>query len=174
MQDVLQRARAVRLLVLDVDGVLTDGRLNFGEGGEQFKSFHALDGHGIKMLIESGVKVAILSGRRSGAVERRAADLGIVEIVQGAEDKRAGLEAMLARIGLTAAECAFMGDDLPDLPAMSRCTLAATVPGSPDTVKARSHYVTQRGGGDGAVRELCELIMRAQGTLEAALARYLA
>ena len=174
MQDVLQRASAIRLLVLDVDGVLTDGRLNFGEAGEVFKSFHTLDGHGIKMLIESGVKVAILSGRRSGAVERRAADLGIAEVVQGADDKRAGLEAMLKRMGLAAGQCAFMGDDLPDLPAMTLCALAATVPGSPDAVKARSHYVTQRGGGDGAVRELCELIMRAQGTLDAALARFLA
>ncbi len=173
MQDVLQRARAVRLLVLDVDGVLTDGRLDFGAEGELSKSFHTLDGHGIKMLMESGVKVAILSGRRSPAVDRRAADLGVTEVVQGAQDKRAELEAMLARLGLTAAQCAFMGDDLPDLPAMARCTLAATVPGSPDAVKARSHYVTQRGGGAGAVRELCEVIMRAQGTLEAAVARYL-
>jgi 3-deoxy-D-manno-octulosonate 8-phosphate phosphatase (KDO 8-P phosphatase) len=173
MQDVLQRARAVRLLVLDVDGVLTDGRLHFGDGGEMFKSFHAMDGHGIKMLMESGIGVAILSGRRSGAVERRAADLGIVEVVQGAGDKGAELAALLARLGVAAEHCAFMGDDLPDLPAMARCVLAATVPGSPDAVKARSHYVTQRGGGDGAVRELCELIMRAQGTIEAALARYL-
>jgi 3-deoxy-D-manno-octulosonate 8-phosphate phosphatase (KDO 8-P phosphatase) len=174
MQDVLQRASAVRLLVLDADGVLTDGRLHFGADGEAFKSFHTLDGHGVKMLIESGVVVAILSGRRSKAVERRAADLGIGEVVQGVQDKRAELEAMLARLGLTASQCAFMGDDLPDLPAMTRCALAATVPGAPDAVKARSHYVTQRGGGDGAVRELCELIMRAQGTLEAALARYFA
>jgi 3-deoxy-D-manno-octulosonate 8-phosphate phosphatase (KDO 8-P phosphatase) len=174
MQEVLQRARAVRLLVLDVDGVLTDGRLNFGEQGEVFKSFHTLDGHGIRMLMESGVQVAILSGRRSGAVERRAADLGIAEVVQGAGDKAEALAGLLARLGLAAGDCAFMGDDLPDLPAMTRCTLAATVPGSPDAVKARSHYVTQRGGGDGAVRELCELIMRAQGTLEGALARYLA
>jgi 3-deoxy-D-manno-octulosonate 8-phosphate phosphatase (KDO 8-P phosphatase) len=173
MQDVLQRASAVRLLVLDVDGILTDGRLHFGAEGEAFKSFHTLDGHGIKMLMESGVKVAILSGRRSGAVERRAADLGIAEVRQGVQDKRAELAALLARLGLGGEQCAFMGDDLPDLPAMARCALAATVPDSPDAVKARSHYVTQRGGGDGAVRELCELIMRAQGTLEAAVARYL-
>jgi len=173
MQEVLQRARAVRLLVLDVDGVLTDGRLNFGAEGEIFKSFHTLDGHGIKMLMESGVKVAILSGRRSGAVERRAADLGIAEVLQGVQDKRAELASLLSRAGLSGEQCAFMGDDLPDLAAMAHCALAATVPASPDAVKARSHYVTQRGGGDGAVRELCELIMRAQGTLEAAVARYL-
>jgi len=171
--DVLARARAVRLLILDVDGVLTDGSLYFTARGEEMKRFDVRDGHGVRMLIEAGVDVAIVSGRSSEAVVRRAEGLGISEVLQGIDDKLAAVQALLARRGLRLEDCAAAGDDLPDLPVLRRAALAVTVPDAPAPVRAAAHYVTERAGGRGAVREVCEFILDAQGRLDAALARYL-
>ena len=168
-----QRAAAVRLLVLDVDGVLNDGTLYFSDAGEQLKAFHIQDGLGIKLLRASGVQVAIVTGRRSAALEQRARELGVERLFQGAEDKLAAFSSLLAAHGLEPEQVACMGDDLPDLPLLTRCGLAVTVPEAPDAIRSRAHYVTRRGGGRGAVREVCELLMQAQGTLARALEDYL-
>jgi 3-deoxy-D-manno-octulosonate 8-phosphate phosphatase (KDO 8-P phosphatase) len=172
--DALERARRVRLMVFDVDGVMTDGRLWYGPEGETLKQFHSHDGHGVKLLAAGGVASAILSGRSSAAVERRAAELGIAHVLQGIEDKRAAWQALIARLGLPAEATGYVGDDVVDLPVLSRCGFACATREAPLTVRARVHYVCEAPAGGGAVRELCELLLRAQGTLEAALARYLA
>jgi 3-deoxy-D-manno-octulosonate 8-phosphate phosphatase (KDO 8-P phosphatase) len=173
MDENASRAARVRLLMLDVDGVLTDGRLYFGASGEELKVFHSRDGHGLKMLRESGVELAIVTGRSSRAVERRAAELGIARLYQGVEDKRAVLEELLAELGLEPAAAACMGDDVVDLPVMRRCGLALTVPDAPEIVRQHAHYVTRHAAGAGAVREACEFIMSAQGSLQKRLAGYL-
>lgn len=169
---ILARARAVKVLIFDVDGVLTDGSLFYGDDGQEYKAFNSRDGHGIKMLRDSGVETAILTGRSSQVVLHRARNLGITRIVQGAHDKLAAFQAMLAETGLAAGQVAYMGDDLVDLPVLRRCGLACTVPDAPAEVRARAHYVAQAGAGRGAAREVCELIMRAQGTWDAQLALY--
>jgi 3-deoxy-D-manno-octulosonate 8-phosphate phosphatase (KDO 8-P phosphatase) len=173
MNDLLQRARAVKLAVFDVDGVLTDGRLYFLEDGSEFKTFNTLDGHGIKMLINSGVRTAIISGRKTPVVERRANNLGIQHLFQGREDKLIVLDGLLAELGLSYEQVAYLGDDLPDLPVMRRVGLGMAVANADSFVRQHAHGVTQSRGGDGAAREFCELIMRAQGTLDAAQAAYL-
>jgi len=173
MEDSVARARRIRLLILDVDGVLTDGRLQFTNAGEEIKTFHVRDGHGIKLLAASGVVIAIITGRRSAATERRAAELGIQHLYQGVEDKGQALDRLLDDLGLPAAEAAYMGDDVVDLPAMRRCGLALTVPDAPPLVKRHAHRVTRAAAGAGAVREACEFIMSAQGNLDAQLAVYL-
>jgi len=171
-EDLVQRIRAIRLLIFDVDGVLTDGSLFYGDDGQEYKSFNSRDGHGIKMLRDSGVEAAILTGRTSKVVMHRARNLGISRIVQGSHDKLASYEAMLADMGLKPEQTAFMGDDVVDLPPLRRCGLACTVPNAPDEVKARVHYVTRAAPGHGAAREVCELIMRGQGTWAEQLAKY--
>lgn len=165
MSDITARARAVRLAIFDVDGVLTDGTLWIGPEGETFKAFNILDGHGLKMLQSAGVATAILSGRDSLAVTRRARELSIGHVVQGADDKLAAFDQLLAKAGVVAEECAFVGDDLPDLPVMKRCGFAVAVSNAVEDVKAASHYVTKAAGGRGAVREFCELVLRARGQL---------
>ena len=170
---LLQRAKAVRLAIFDVDGVLTDGRLYFLADGSEFKTFNTLDGHGIKMLIASGVQTAIISGRSSPVVERRAANLGIQHLIQGREDKLVVLEQLLGELGLGYEEVAYLGDDLPDLPVIRRVGLGMAVASADGFVRQHAHGVTAARGGEGAAREFCELIMRAQGTLEAAQAAYL-
>jgi len=161
--DLAERARRVRLAIFDVDGVLTDGTVFMGPEGEAFKAFNILDGHGVKMLQAGGVDTAIISGRESKAVTRRAQELGIVHVFQGERDKLARFEALCAEVGLAPEACAFVGDDLPDLPVMERCGLAVAVANAVDPVKAKAHYVTRAGGGRGAVREFCELVLSAQG-----------
>ena len=163
--DLEARARAVRLAIFDVDGVMTDGTIYLGAQGEAFKAFNILDGHGVKMLQSAGVAIAIISGRSSEAVARRAAELSITHVVQGAADKVAAFESLTARLGMAPRDCAFMGDDLPDLPVMQRCGLAVAVANAVDAVKSAAHYVTRASGGRGAVREFCELVLRAQGQL---------
>jgi 3-deoxy-D-manno-octulosonate 8-phosphate phosphatase (KDO 8-P phosphatase) len=171
-EEVLDRARAVKLLVFDVDGVLTDGSLFYGDDGQEYKAFNSRDGHGIKMLRDAGVEAAILTGRSSKVVLHRARNLGISRIIQGAHDKLVSYQAMLAEIGLKPEEIAYMGDDLVDLPVMRRCGLACTVPDAPEAVKARAHYIAKAGAGRGAAREVCELIMQAQGSWQTQLANY--
>lgn len=161
---LLQRAKAVRLAIFDVDGVLTDGRLYFLADGSEFKTFNTLDGHGIKMLIASGVQTAIISGRSSPVVERRAANLGIQHLIQGREDKLVVLEQLLGELGLGYEEVAYLGDDLPDLPVIRRVGLGMAVASADAFVRQHAHGITSAAGGAGAAREFCELIMRAQGT----------
>jgi 3-deoxy-D-manno-octulosonate 8-phosphate phosphatase (KDO 8-P phosphatase) len=171
--DVASQARRVRLAGFDVDGVLTDGRLYYTDSGEELKAFHVQDGHGIKMLQESGVEIAIITSRTSKLLEHRARNLGIAHLYQGAQDKRVTMEGLLTRLGLDWTAASYMGDDVLDLPLLRRCGLAATVPESPVLVREHAHYVTRALGGRGAVREFAEMVMHAQGTLERALARYL-
>jgi 3-deoxy-D-manno-octulosonate 8-phosphate phosphatase (KDO 8-P phosphatase) len=175
MNEQLQaRAAGIQLLVLDVDGVLTDGKLYFGRDGEELKTFNTLDGHGIKLLAASGVKVAIITGRESELVARRAANLGITRIKQGREDKFAALQELLSQEPYPLSAIACMGDDYPDLTIMQRVGLALAPPNACAEVLSRAHWVSTRAGGEGAVREACDLIMRAQGTYLSALAPYLA
>lgn len=171
--ELLQRARAVKLAIFDVDGVLTDGRLYFLPDGSEFKTFNTLDGHGIKMLIASGVQTAIISGRKTPVVERRAQNLGIQHLFQGREDKLVVLDGLLAELGLSYEQVAYLGDDLPDLPVIRRAGLGMAVASADGFVRQHAHGVTQARGGEGAAREFCELILRAQGNLDAAQAAYL-
>ncbi|OMH30361.1 HAD family hydrolase [Motiliproteus sp. MSK22-1] len=173
MQNLDALLKPIRLLILDVDGVLTDGRLYFGPDGEALKTFNTLDGHGIKMLQSTGVEVAIITGRNNPAVARRTSDLGIKHLYSGREDKRAALDELWAASGYSSAESAFMGDDWPDLLAMSAVSFAATVPNACVDVLERSHWISKKKGGEGAVRELCELIMKAQDTFDTALMPYI-
>ncbi|HTF85610.1 MAG TPA: HAD family hydrolase [Cellvibrio sp.] len=170
--DLLERARRIKLLILDVDGVLTDGKLYFSNTGDELKTFCTLDGHGIKLLQGSGVKVAIITGRTSALVAKRAKDLGIELLIQGREDKWVALQENLDN-SISLEEIAFMGDDWPDLSVMSRVGLALTVPNAHISVLDRAHWQSKFHGGQGAVREACDLIMQAQGTFDAALAHYL-
>jgi 3-deoxy-D-manno-octulosonate 8-phosphate phosphatase (KDO 8-P phosphatase) len=172
LEHIEQRARAVRMLVFDVDGVLTDGSLFYDNQGQEYKAFNSRDGHGIKMLRASGVETGIITGRTSQIVLHRARNLGIAHIHQGAEDKLEALGNLLREAGLTAAQIAYMGDDVVDLPVLNRCGLAITVPDAPDEVKARCHVITRAAAGRGAAREACELIMRAQGTWAGQIALY--
>jgi 3-deoxy-D-manno-octulosonate 8-phosphate phosphatase (KDO 8-P phosphatase) len=172
--DALARASRVRLMIFDVDGILTDGSLHYGPDGESIKTFNVLDGHGIKLLQQSGVATAIISARQSALVARRAADLGIAHLFQGVHDKRLAFEQLLALTGIDAQACGFAGDDVIDLPILLRVGFAASVPNAHPEVKQRAHYLTQAPGGRGAVRELSDFILRAQGNYEAALAPYLA
>ncbi len=171
--DFVSRAKAIRLLLLDVDGVLTDGGLTIHGDGAESKTFYVRDGHGIKLLQRAGIEVGILSGRRSAPTDRRAAELGIVLVEQGAQDKLAVLEAILAARGLSAAEVAFLGDDLVDLPVMRRVGLSMTVADAVDDLAPFVQYVTHAVGGRGAVREAAEALLKARGQWEDVLARYL-
>jgi 3-deoxy-D-manno-octulosonate 8-phosphate phosphatase (KDO 8-P phosphatase) len=157
------RARKIRLLLLDVDGVLTDGRLVYGPAGEETKVFHARDGHAIVLARAAGIEVAVVSGRKSAAVTRRLEDLGVVEVHQGVPDKAALLAELCGRRGLGSTEVAFMGDDLPDLPLLRRVGLAlAPADGVPE-VRRVAHWTARRPGGAGAVREAVEWLLRARG-----------
>ncbi len=172
--EVSARAARVRLMIFDVDGILTDGSLYFGPEGEIIKNFNVLDGHGIKLLQQSGVSVAIISARQSPIVSRRAEDLGITQVCQGVHDKRLAFEQLLSENALSASACGFIGDDIVDLPILMRVGFAASVPNGHPEVRARVHYLTQTRGGHGAAREICDFILRAQGNYEAALGPYLA
>jgi 3-deoxy-D-manno-octulosonate 8-phosphate phosphatase (KDO 8-P phosphatase) len=173
-EDVLTRARAVRLMIFDVDGVLTDGTLLYGPAGEELKRFHAHDGHGIRMLSASGVKCALLSGRRSAAVALRASELGIADVLQGFEHKWDAYRDLAQRHRLPLEHTGYMGDELVDLPVLTRCGFAAAPHEAPEAVRARVHYVAAASAGRGAAREVCELVMRAQSSYEKILGTYLA
>jgi len=153
------RARGIALAIFDVDGVMTDGRIYLGESGEEMKAFNVLDGHGIKMLRESGIEVAILSGRRARCVERRAGELGIKHVIQGAGEKLPVFHALLETLRLKPDQAFYMGDDLVDLPVLMACGLSFTVPDAPAEVRRSVHQVTRRRGGEGAVRDACETLM---------------
>ena len=170
---LIARARRIKLVAFDVDGIMTDGTLFLADDGQEYKGFNSLDGHGLKMLKSSGVELAIITGRKSRVVEHRAKNLGIDIVHQGAHDKLTVYQALCRELNLDCEATAYMGDDVVDLPVMRRAGLAITVPAAPDLVKAHSHYTTAREAGRGAVREACEFLMRAQGTLDAVLAPYL-
>jgi 3-deoxy-D-manno-octulosonate 8-phosphate phosphatase (KDO 8-P phosphatase) len=161
-------------MIFDVDGVLTDGTLLYGPSGEELKAFSAHDGHGLKMLAASGVACALLSGRRSAAVALRARELGITEVHQGIEDKLEVFQQLSKQMQLSVEQCGFMGDELVDLPVLTRCGFACAPHEAPEAVRSRVHYVATAPAGRGAAREVCELVMRAQGKLERALQAYLA
>ncbi|WP_373795429.1 KdsC family phosphatase [Neisseria dentiae] len=166
------RAAAVKLLIMDVDGVLTDGRIFIRDNGEEIKSFHTLDGHGLKMLQATGVQTAIITGRDAPSVGVRVRQLGIGHYYKGIHDKRTAYAQLRAEAGVEEHECAFIGDDVVDLPVMVRCGLPVAVPEAHWFTLQHAAYVTQKSAGNGAVRELCDLIMQAKGTLEAALQEY--
>lgn len=167
------RLQNIKLLVLDVDGVMTDGGLTIGDDGQEYKTFHAHDGLGMKLLKASGVELAIITGRTSNVVKKRAESTGVAHFYQGAEDKLVAFNELMKASSLQPNQCAFMGDDVVDLPPMLKCGLAIAVPDSPALVIKNSHYVTKKSGGRGAVREICELIMQAQGTFDGQMAQFL-
>jgi 3-deoxy-D-manno-octulosonate 8-phosphate phosphatase (KDO 8-P phosphatase) len=170
--DPTELARHIRLVLFDVDGVLTDGSLFLGDGGEQYKAFNSKDGHGMRMLADSGVKVGVLTGRTSEVVAHRMHDLGIDLVVQGRRDKLDALGGLLEQAGVSAEATAFVGDDVVDLPVMRSVRLAIAVADAHPVVQQHAHWVTTLPGGRGAAREVCEFIMRAQGNLDRMLAPY--
>ncbi len=174
MQDILQRAAQVRLVIFDVDGVLTDGSLFFGDDGQEYKAFHSRDGHGMKMLQETGVEIGIITARTSQVVEYRMNNLGIRHVYQGKLDKLPAYDELVAKLGLAPQQVAYVGDDVIDLPVMRRSGLAVAVQDAHPLVKQHAHWISEHGGGRGAARDVCEFIMRAQGTLERQLQKYLA
>jgi len=168
-----KRAKGICLLILDVDGVLTDGRIAYDGAGREIKFFHVRDGQGIRLLQSAGVEVGILSGRESLAVRTRAKELGITLLRQGVRDKAQALEEIIYRKNYKPDQICFVGDDLVDLPVFARVGLAVAAADSVEEVKASAHYVTDHPGGKGAVREVCDLILKAQGKWEAVTQKYL-
>ena len=167
-----QRLARLKLMAFDVDGVLTDGRIYYTDNGAEMKAFHTLDGLGIKMLSDAGLKIGLITARRSAVVERRARDLGVHFCFQGASAKHVVFGEMLDELKLAPEQAGYVGDDLVDLPVLVRAGFAATVPTAPAGVKTRCHYVTSAHGGHGAAREVCEMILRAQGVYDKLLAEY--
>ncbi|MEW6658070.1 MAG: HAD family hydrolase [Thermodesulfobacteriota bacterium] len=171
--ELKERAKNIRLLILDVDGVLTDGRLYFDAKGEALKVFHVRDGHGIKMLQKAGIEVAFLSGRRSDAAYHRAKELEVKRFYEGSRDKVTVLEEIMGAMKIEAATVAAVGDELVDLPLFNRVGLAVAVADAAPEVKAAAHWVTNLPGGKGAVREVCDLLLKAQGKWEGMVSRWL-
>lgn len=162
---VRERAARVQLMVFDVDGVMTDGTLWYGDNGETVKRFHALDGQGVRLLGAGGIAVALITARDGAFVTRRAADLGVADVQQSVHDKLSALTALAHKRGITLDNVGFMGDDLNDLPALRQAGFAVTVPAAPAYVAQATHWVTEKAGGSGAVRECCDVILSAQGRL---------
>lgn len=173
MQEIIEKARNLKLLILDVDGVLTDGRLFFDDQGKEYKCFHARDGHGIKLLRQSGVEVAAISGRRSNSVAIRMKNLGVEYVYQGHEDKVAAFNEIIQALSIKPEQVAHVGDDLIDLPIMTRVGLSIAVSDANFAVKEYADWCTETPGGLGAVREICDFIMQSQGTFEAVLQSYM-
>jgi len=173
MQDILAKAAQIKLIIFDVDGVLTDGSLFIGDDGEEYKAFHSRDGHGMKMLHATGVEIGIITGRTSNVVRHRMASLGIQHVYQGQLEKLPAFEELIAKLGVAPQQVAYVGDDVVDLPILTRVGLAVAVADAHPLVKRHSHWTTPNGGGRGAARDVCELIMEAQGTLEATMQHYL-
>lgn len=165
---------SVRAVICDVDGVLTDGGIEIADDGLETKRFHVWDGTGIKYLLRSGIQVAFLTGRTSRAVEHRARELGVAHVRQGAKDKLPAYQELLAALGVSDAETCYIGDDLMDLPPMRRAGYAVAVGDARDEVRAAAHYVTHAPGGRGAVRELAERLLKAQGKWADIMRRYTA
>ncbi len=173
MQPILEKAKRLKLLILDVDGVLTDGKLFFDNEGNEYKAFHARDGHGIKLLRQTGVEVAVISGRKSNSVALRMKNLGIEHVYQGHENKIAAFHEIIEKMAILPEQAAHVGDDLLDLPVMIRVGLAIAVNDANFAVKQRADWCTALPGGCGAVREVCDLIMQAQGRFDEVVNAYL-
>ncbi|HEY0720381.1 MAG TPA: 3-deoxy-manno-octulosonate-8-phosphatase KdsC [Gammaproteobacteria bacterium] len=173
MQDILAKAAQIKLIIFDVDGVLTDGSLFIGDDGEEYKAFHSRDGHGMKMLHATGVEIGIITGRTSNVVRHRMQGLGIHHVYQGQLEKLPAFQELTAKLGIDPQQVAYVGDDVVDLPILTRVGLAVAVADAHPLVKRHAHWTTPHGGGRGAARDVCELIMEAQGTLDSTLQHYL-
>jgi 3-deoxy-D-manno-octulosonate 8-phosphate phosphatase (KDO 8-P phosphatase) len=173
MTDPRARARAIEVVVFDVDGVLTDGSLFLGDDGQEYKAFHSRDGHGLVLLRNAGFTLAVITGRQSEVVRIRMDSLGIRHVYQGRRDKLPAYEALKTKLGSTDERMAYVGDDVVDLPVMRRAGLAIAVADAHPLVLAHAHWRTQAGGGKGAAREVCEFILDAQGKLDAIHRQYL-
>lgn len=173
MEAFIEKAKKIRLLIFDVDGVLTSGALTYGKDGEALKKFHVHDGQGIKSLQSTGIEVAIITMRQSDIVKKRAEDLGIQHLYQGQHDKLIAYEDLKQKLNLIDEQIAYVGDDLPDLPIFRRAGLAITVSNAPKIMHQYAYWVTKAKGGKGAAREICDLIMEAQDTFNTAIEKYL-
>ncbi|MCG8428659.1 MAG: 3-deoxy-manno-octulosonate-8-phosphatase KdsC [Chromatiales bacterium] len=173
MQDIMDRAAQIKLIIFDVDGVLTDGSLYLGDDGQEYKAFNSKDGHGMKMLQETGVTIGIITGRSSQVVATRMDSLGIEHVYQGQHDKVPAYLELLEKLDLQPEQVAYVGDDIVDLPIMNRVGLGIAVQDAHKKVKQHAHWQTEADGGRGAAREVCELLMEAQGNLETMYAKYL-
>lgn len=172
MQDILAKAKEIKLVIFDVDGVLTDGSLIIGDDGQEYKAFNSRDGHGMRLLQYTGVEIAVITGRTSKVVEHRMNNLGITHVFQGQQVKLPAYEQLIAQLKLTPEQCAYVGDDWVDLAIMSRVGLAIAVQDAAPLVKKHAHWITPSNGGKGAAREVCELIMEGQGSLEDQIERH--
>lgn len=172
MQDILEKAKKIKLVVFDVDGVLTNGQIIIGDDGEEYKAFHSRDGHGMKLLQFTGVEIAIITGRTSRTVEHRMQSLGIKYVYQGQRVKLPAFQQLIKELKLSPEECAYVGDDWVDLSIMSRVGLAIAVQDADPVVKKHAHFITTSNGGHGAAREVCELIMEGQGNLQDQIERH--
>ena len=161
MSGGLERLAELRLVAFDVDGVFTDGRIYFADDGTETKAFHTQDGYGVRRLIESGIEVAVISGRKSGAVEKRMAELGVTHVVLGCKDKVAAMDELAAALGIEVRDCAYVGDDIPDLALLEHVGFSVAVANAIQSVQERCDYITRRTGGAGAVREVCDLVVSA-------------
>jgi 3-deoxy-D-manno-octulosonate 8-phosphate phosphatase (KDO 8-P phosphatase) len=171
-EELKRKAERIDVLVLDVDGVLTDGRIIIDDRGRESKHFNVRDGHGIKLILKTGIEVVFLTGRKSRVVAHRAQDLGIREVYQGARDKVMIFEGMLLKKNMKADRVAYMGDDVVDIPLFRKAGLSIAVADACEEAKQAAHYVTEKEGGKGAVREVCEMILRAQGKWDEIAKRY--
>lgn len=172
MQDILSRAKQIKLMIFDVDGVLTDGSIIMGDNGEEYKAFHSRDGHGMRLLQYTGVEIAIITGRTSNVVEHRMANLGVKYVFQGQKVKLPAFEELIKQLKLKPEQCAYVGDDWVDIAIMKRVGLSIAVQDADDLVKQHAHWVTPAKGGKGAARQVCELIMEGQGTLQDQIERH--
>ena len=173
MNDILEKASKVKLVIFDVDGVLTDGSLFLGDDGQEYKAFHSKDGHGMVMLQQSGIAIAIITGRTSNVVEKRMQSLGIKHVFQGQKHKLPAYQEIKQQLQLADEEIAYVGDDVVDLPVMTRVGLAVAVQDAHALTKEHAHWITPSNGGRGAAREVCEMLMKSQDKLQAALEVYL-
>jgi 3-deoxy-D-manno-octulosonate 8-phosphate phosphatase (KDO 8-P phosphatase) len=172
MFDILEKTKNIKLVIFDVDGVLSDGRIIIGDDGEEYKAFHSRDGHGMKMLQYTGVELAIITGRTSNSVEHRMQSLGIKYVYQGQRNKVEAFKDLISHLKVKPEECAYVGDDWIDLGVMQLVGLAIAVQDAAPLVKKHAHWITPSGGGKGAAREVCELIMEGQGTLQDQIERH--
>jgi len=171
-EEILKKAASVSLLLMDVDGVLTDGRIIYDSDGKELKFFHVRDGHGLKLVLRYGVKTGIITGRNSSVVDKRAAELGIELVYQNAKDKKEVIEKILSEQGLKPEQVAYIGDDIVDIPVFKRVGFRVTVPDAPYEVRQEVDYVTLNYAGKGAVREVCEIILKAKGAWNEVMEKY--